>query len=92
VAVDLAGLSTDEVVVECVWGTAFDAPDFNIRKRRAYRPIDQRANGETVYELTLKAGFAASDLAKYEHRVRVCPRHELLADRAETGRMLWLGR
>ncbi len=90
VAVDLAGLSVDEVVVECVWGTDFDGADFTLREKRAYRPVDGRENGETVYELDLEAGFAAGDLARYEYRVRVYPRSDLLAHPAETGRMRWL--
>jgi starch phosphorylase len=90
VAVDLAGLRTDEVVVECVWGSDFGGPDFNIRKKRTYHPVAGGADGEQVYELEFKAGFAASDLARYEHRVRVYPRHDLVAHPAETGRMRWL--
>jgi len=90
VAVDLAGLSIDEVVVECVWGTDFDTPAFALREKRAYRPIDEDREGEVVYELEFQAGFAASELARYEHRVRIYPRNDLLAHPAETGRMRWL--
>ncbi len=89
VAVDLAGLSVDEVVVECVWGTDFGAPEFDVREKRVYRPIEDR-EGEVVYELDIRAGFAAGELARYEHGVRVYPRSDLLAHPAETGRMRWL--
>lgn len=90
VAVELAGLNVDEVVVECVWGTGFDTPDFNIREKRTYEAGERDANGAQIYELALEAGFAASELARFEHRVRAYPRHDLLAHRFETGRMLWL--
>ena len=91
VAVNLAGLRPEEVVVECVWGTGFDGPDLTLQEKRAYRPVDEAAeDGEIVYELEFQAGFAAGELARYEHRVRVSPRNDLLAHPAETGRMRWL--
>ncbi|MGD8330069.1 MAG: alpha-glucan family phosphorylase [Gemmatimonadales bacterium] len=90
VAVNLAGLDPSEVVVECVWGLDFGEPGYQVMERRAYRPVERRDNGEAVWQLDLETGFAASDLARYPHRVRAYPRHDLLADAAEPGRMRWL--
>ena len=91
VCVDLNGLSSDDIVVECVVGNesssgepaASHCVQFEIQK-----PV---RSGKAIYHCDLfqtEVLCSASGLQSF--RIRLYPWHRLLSHRFECGRMLWL--
>ena len=86
VAVDLNGLSSDDVYMECLLGKTdlsgkFDCSD--IYKLEVDGHNDQ---GKQLFRLRLNSPLAGQQT----YMIRLYPYHDLLARRFETGYMLWL--
>jgi starch phosphorylase len=85
VAARLAGLQTDDVLVECLVGTLNERGDFE--EQYSYVFTSQGGdNDETQFRLDLRPKL--SGLQYY--KIRMFPFHVALSHRYETGYMLWL--
>jgi starch phosphorylase len=86
VSAQLDGLTTDDVLVECLIGMEDDHGEFAVRDRQVFTPGERAADGETLFSLDLHPRL--SGLMSY--KIRMFPFHPALAHRFETGRMIWL--
>jgi len=87
VAVNLNGLTPDDVVVELLFGRPGDGGQ--PRKAQSYDFKDEgqiAGSSEHLYALELKPDLCG----KIEYRIRVYPHHKLLTYRFEMGMMAWL--
>lgn len=86
VAVRLAGLSPDDVVMELLFSRPNAKP--HSRSPRPYRMeyTGPGADGESLFRIDLKPEVCG----KIEYRLRVYPSHELLTHPFEMGMMVWL--
>ncbi|HEY0675646.1 MAG TPA: alpha-glucan family phosphorylase, partial [Immundisolibacter sp.] len=82
----LNGLSTDDVVVECLLGEEQEDGSFVVRERLRLEPGSTLPGGETRYTLALRP--RRTGLQRY--RIRAWPHHALLAHPFELGCMCWL--
>jgi len=83
VAVNLAGLSPEDVRVELLLSRGFGAHKVHNEVRFAYVGME---GAEAIYQMTYQPSWCG----RMEFRVRVYPHHALLTHRFETGRLLWL--
>ncbi|ROR32811.1 alpha-glucan family phosphorylase [Inmirania thermothiophila] len=87
VAVDLAGLAPEDVVVECLIGTERADGTVETRQRFPFRPLEERTEeGEAVYALDLTPTLPGLQV----YRLRLHPYHRLMSHPLELGCMLWL--
>ena len=91
VAVYLNGLSSEDVVVECVLGKETELLDFVPIDNVQFTPVDSDGQGETRFYANLRSPKASPLTGGLQHyKVRVYPYHPLLTHRFECGYMLWL--
>mgnify|MGYP001558566168 CR=1 FL=1 len=87
VAVNLNGLTSDDVVVELLFGRPGDGGQPQQAQSYHFKEEGQIAGGsEHLYVLEFKPGLCG----RIEYRIRVYPYHELLTHRFEMGMMTWL--
>ena len=86
VATALGELTAQDVVLECVIGTENDQGLFTEHKRVPFEPAGSTDRGEEVFELNLLPPLAGLQY----YKLRIYPYHQLLSNRFETGRMIWL--
>lgn len=86
IAVQLAGLQADDVVVEALFGRP--GRNGGIGRVRHYPLSCSGGNdhGEAIYKLTLTPELCG----KLEYRIRIFPAHPALTHKFETGLMIWL--
>ena len=85
VAVQLNGLSADDVIVEAIFGR----PGHYSSGRGRHYPLrctGSTNNGEALYALELTPELCG----KLEYRIRIFPTHQSLTHKFETGLMVWL--
>jgi len=83
-AVELAGLSVDEVTVQVLIGRVDDHNELHSPVATAMAPIGSADGGTERYEATV--ALPAAGVIGYT--VRVLPRHDLLASPVELGRVV----
>jgi starch phosphorylase len=86
VAVFLAGLSPEDVVVECRVGRRSATGEFDPRETARFEPAGNLPGGETVYELRFEHSLAGLQF----YQIRAYPFNPLLGHPFEAGRMIWL--
>ena len=87
VAVNLNGMTPEDVVVELLFGRPGDGAQ--LQQAQSYRFKDEGlvvGSTEHLYALEFKPELCG----KIEYRIRVYPCHELLTHRFEMGMMTWL--
>jgi len=85
VAVQLSGLSAEDVTVEAIFGR----PGHHSNGRGRHYPLHctgNTHNGEALYALELTPELCG----KLEYRIRIFPTHQSLTHKFETGLMVWL--
>ncbi len=81
----LGELTADDVRVECLLGTTSDTGEFIIHERHPFLATHRNSRGELNFDLDL-----CPTLSGLQHyKLRLYPRHKLLAHPFETGCMLW---
>ncbi|MCG6970424.1 MAG: alpha-glucan family phosphorylase [Gammaproteobacteria bacterium] len=86
VAINLAGLKPKDVKVECVVGTERKTVEFEPYEHFFLEPTGENDQGETLFKLDLQPSLPG----QLYYKLRMYPSHELLANRFETGLMIWL--
>ncbi len=86
IGVALHALEAADVCVECQLGADGADGSFTLREAHELAPVDGRDGGEQIFAAEIAT--ALSGLASL--RVRVYPRHALLAHPFELGRVRWL--
>lgn len=86
IAADLAGLSSDDVIVECIVGSEDRRGEFQPYEHFIFEAIGQNENNETLFSINLKPSLPGKQL----YKLRMYPSHRLLANRFESGCMLWI--
>lgn len=86
VAVDLNGLNTDDVLVECLVGTESEHGEFIKQDAHVFSPGDQLENGEVEFKLDLTPRLPGLQY----YSIRMFPFHPSLSHRFEAGYMIWL--
>lgn len=87
VAVQLNGLTPEDVTVEALIGRP--GPNASFSKRARHYPLhstDLTGNGEMLYTLELTPELCG----KLEYRIRIFPSHPELIHKFEPGLMVWL--
>ena len=85
-AVNLTGLTADDVIVECLIGRKSNMDTFTVNDSIKLQPLDKNEQGETLF----KAEFEPNMAGLQYYKLRVYPHHVLLAHPHETGCMIWL--
>jgi len=85
VAIQLNGLTPQDLTVECLVGTLRDGEEFTLHDRHLFR-ADGIQNDEVRYRLELQPPLPGLQ----HYKIRVYPHHPLLSHRFEMGCMLWL--
>jgi starch phosphorylase len=86
VVVNLAQLTADDVIVECLLGRKSKMEEFTIKDIIRLKPVETNELGETVFKTEFEPGMAGLQF----YKLRVYPFHTLLAHPHETGCMIWL--
>lgn len=86
VAMNLNGLTADDVAVECVVGKESDEGEFVALSNHLLTSNEVTDNGETIYHMNFQP--ALSGLVFY--KLRAYPNHPFLSHRFEMGLMRWL--
>jgi len=86
VAVNLNGLSPQDVQVECIIGKETEHNRFKPKLTHFMQPSGDAGNGEQRFSLQLETPLAGLQY----YKIRVYPHHENLSHRFELGCMLWL--
>jgi len=86
VAADLAGLTPDDVIVECVVGFENKQGRFEPHEHFIFEAVGTNDKGETLFSIDLKPSMSGKQL----YKLRMYPSHRLLANRFETGYMIWI--
>jgi starch phosphorylase len=89
--VELNGLDSDDIVVECVLGEETGSGEFRATRSIPFALLAPTIDGKASYRCKL---FEAKELCSaggLEHfKIRIYPYHRLLSHPLECGRMLWL--
>ncbi len=85
VAVQMNGLSPDDIYVECLVGTEREG-HFEVHDTCPLHPTDKLGRGETLYELELQPSLPGLQY----YKLRMYPCHSDLAHPLEMGCMAWL--
>ena len=89
--VELNGLDSDDIVVECVLGEETGSGEFRATRSIPFALLAPAIDGKALYRCKL---FEAKELCSadgLEHfKIRIYPYHRLLSHPLECGRMLWL--
>jgi len=86
VAVDLNGLKTDDILVECLVGIESESGGFEVQNRHIFTAEGCNPDGECLFRLDLEPSLPG--LQAYQ--IRAFPFHPCLSHRFETGHMVWL--
>ncbi|OGI44957.1 MAG: alpha-glucan phosphorylase [Candidatus Muproteobacteria bacterium RBG_16_64_11] len=86
VAVQLGGLSAEDVIVECLVGQESESGEFIQLDSHLFAPAAALDTGETLFRLDLQPRLPGLQY----YRIRLFPFHQALCHRYETGYMLWL--
>jgi starch phosphorylase len=86
VAVHLDGLSTEDVMVECLVGHESENGEFIKLDSHVFTPGEQLKSGDTLYQLDLQPRLPGLQY----YKIRSFPFHPSLSHRYESGYMLWL--
>lgn len=87
VGVYLDGLTTDDVLVECLVGTESESGEFVRHESVVFAPGSRdEATGETTYALDLTPPLPGLQY----YKIRMIPFHPCLSHKFEVGLMLWL--
>ncbi len=86
VAVTLAGLTADDVVLECIIGTSSDHSEFRNVNISSLTASEKAGYGETVFSIDLSPPLSGLQF----YKLRLYPSHPLLSHPFETGRIIWL--
>ncbi|NOZ53520.1 MAG: glycosyltransferase family 1 protein [Gammaproteobacteria bacterium] len=86
VAVELADLNADDVIVECIVGIENKHNEFRVHEHFILAATDSNENGETLFSINLQPNLSGRQF----YKIRMYPSHHLLANRFEVGYMLWL--
>jgi starch phosphorylase len=86
IAADLAGLTPDDVIVECVVGGENKHQVFTPHEHFIFDAIGNNDKGETLFSINLKPTLSGKQL----YKLRMYPSHRLLANRFEAGYMIWI--
>ena len=86
VAVNLNGLSSDDVYMECLLGKIDLSGKFECTDIYKLEVNGQNDLGEQLFRIRLNSPLAGQQT----YMIRLYPYHELLARRFETGYLLWL--
>lgn len=86
VAANLAGLEPEDVKVECVIGLEQRHNEFVPMQYVLMDAVGKNDKGETLFNLDLRPSLSGQQF----YKIRIYPSHQLLANRFETGYMLWL--
>ncbi len=87
VAVQLNGLSPEDVTVEVLIGRPGNGSNFSKRARHyPLRSEGVTGNGETLYTIDLRP----ENCGRLEYRIRIFPSHPALIHKFEPGLMIWL--
>lgn len=85
-AVNLAGLTPEDVIVECIVGDQIKGDELTAHEHFELKAAGKNEEGETLFNLDLKPGLAGFQY----YKLRMYPSHELFTHRFEIGYMLWL--
>jgi starch phosphorylase len=86
VAANLASLKPGDVKVECVVGMERKTVEFEPYEHHLLEPAGKNDQGETLFKLDLQPSLPG----QLYYKLRMYPHHQLLANRFETGLMIWL--
>ena len=86
IAVNLNGLSPEDVRLECLVGIESETGELQVDKNYYYKSVGPDESGKQVFELDLEPPL--SGLQQYQ--IRMYPYNELLSHPFETGHMIWL--
>ena len=86
IAADLAGLTPDDVIVECIVGTENKRGEFKAHEHFVFEAIGENEKGDSLFSINLKPSLPGKQL----YQLRMYPSHRLLANRFETGYMIWI--
>lgn len=86
VAINLAGLSPDDVLVECLIGVEQGNERFMEHDCYQLKHTDVNKQGEFIFTLDLTPSLSGLQF----YKIRVFPHHPLLVHPFETGCMIWL--
>jgi starch phosphorylase len=85
-AVYLAALSPQDVIVECLVGTEGKNGKFITHACHQFSAVEVNSSGETIYTLDLEPPLPGLQY----YKLRLYPYHRLLTHPLETGYMIWL--
>ncbi len=86
IAMELAGLEPDDVIVDCLVGTEDYQGEFNRTGCQSLTFTEQLEDGRALFELELAPQHAGRQC----YMIRAYPHHPLLSQRFEVGLMIWL--
>jgi len=86
IATNLSSLTPDDVIVECVVGNENKRGVFEPYEHFIFEAVGTNDKGETLFSLDLKPSMPGKQL----YKLRMYPSHRLLANRFETGNMIWI--
>jgi starch phosphorylase len=91
VEVELNGLDSDDVIVECVVGTETESGRFSATRSVPFSLLAPVVDGTAWYHCRLFEDQELCSAAGLQHfKIRLYPFHPLLSHPLECGRMLWL--
>jgi starch phosphorylase len=91
VNVDLNGLDSDDIVVECVLGTETESGEFSATHSVSCALVAPAIDGKSSYHCRLFEDEQLCSAGGLQHfKIRIYPYHPLLSHPLECGRMLWL--
>ncbi len=86
ISANLNGLSPKDVIVECVVGRSSKTQEFTPHQHYLLEPTGEIDRGETVFGIDLTPELPGQQY----YKLRMYPHHKALANRFETGFMIWL--
>jgi len=86
IAANLAGLTPDDVIMECIVGCENKHGDFQALEHFIFEATGNNEKGDTLFSINLKPTYPGKQL----YKLRMYPSHRLLANRFETGYMIWI--
>lgn len=86
VSAELNGLTTNDVVVECLVGTASATEDFIVQDRIRLKSEGKKDGNGVIFNLDLQPVLSGQQY----YKIRIYPYHGLLTHPFETGYMIWL--
>lgn len=91
VEIELNGVDSGDIVVECLLGTDNEAGDFTANRAIPFNFVNHVDGGKALYHCDLLQADEECSAAGLQHfRIRMYPFHPLLSHPLECGRMFWL--